>query len=508
MPPTGKAILFPSIVGRGSRSQDADPCATPVSAGEMRLLAVILLGAFGLRFATFLLFPSVYHPDELFQYLEQGHRMAFGYGVIPWEYRAGMRSWLLPGFLGSLMWATAYLGGGPAAYMAVIGAVLSLFSTVMVWLSWLWARRIAGAAGGIASAIVMATWFELVYFGSKPLTEALAATFLFAAAYLLCARRSHGYGALLAGGLLLGLTFALRLHLAPAILVVYLWACVGAPLRHWIVICLGGTIVVLAAGLLDWATLGLPFQSVWKNFYINIAEGRSDRYGVTPWYGYIGFFVQRWSGAIVPIGLLILLGARRIPIALVVPIVIVLSHSFIGHKELRFLLPAVPFLLLAASVGLVELATGLDRAWPRIGRRAMLSLVIAGWVATSLALSVGAGMRPSWRLNADHLRAFAAIRMRDDVCGVGLTGVNWYDTGGYVTLHRKLPMYFVPDRDNLRRNAGAFNVAVAPKAPGMEAYGFRQMQCFSKRVCLYERAGPCVSVPGQEINDILQAMDQ
>src|SRR3546814_15777794 len=39
---------------------------------------------------------SMHHPDEVIQYLEQAHRLVFGYGVIPWEYRYGMRQRLLP----------------------------------------------------------------------------------------------------------------------------------------------------------------------------------------------------------------------------------------------------------------------------------------------------------------------------------------------------------------------------------------------------------------------------
>ncbi len=35
-----------------------------------------------------------HHSDEFGQYLEQAHRLVFGYGLVPWEYRADMRSWL------------------------------------------------------------------------------------------------------------------------------------------------------------------------------------------------------------------------------------------------------------------------------------------------------------------------------------------------------------------------------------------------------------------------------
>ena len=60
-------------------------------------LVALLAFAFALRVGLAVAFPNLHHADELFQYLEQGHRMAFGYGVIPWEYRDGARSWMLPG---------------------------------------------------------------------------------------------------------------------------------------------------------------------------------------------------------------------------------------------------------------------------------------------------------------------------------------------------------------------------------------------------------------------------
>ena len=39
---------------------------------------------------------SAHAPDEIIQYLEQAHRIVFGYGVVPWEFREFIRSWLIP----------------------------------------------------------------------------------------------------------------------------------------------------------------------------------------------------------------------------------------------------------------------------------------------------------------------------------------------------------------------------------------------------------------------------
>src|SRR3954465_10825248 len=46
---------------------------------------------------------SVFWPDEIYQSIEPAHRVAFGYGLVSWEFRDGARSWLLPGLLSAVM---------------------------------------------------------------------------------------------------------------------------------------------------------------------------------------------------------------------------------------------------------------------------------------------------------------------------------------------------------------------------------------------------------------------
>ncbi len=45
----------------------------------------------------------ILYPDEIMQYLEQGHRLVFGNGVIYWEFFYGQRSWPLPGLIGGVL---------------------------------------------------------------------------------------------------------------------------------------------------------------------------------------------------------------------------------------------------------------------------------------------------------------------------------------------------------------------------------------------------------------------
>ena len=69
-----------------------------------RYLPHWLFIAFALRAYIALAGNFILHPDEILQYLEPAHRLVFGYGIISWEYYYGSRSWLVPGFVASILW--------------------------------------------------------------------------------------------------------------------------------------------------------------------------------------------------------------------------------------------------------------------------------------------------------------------------------------------------------------------------------------------------------------------
>ena len=86
-----------SAAGVGTRVQPAETAhRRPLIAAG--LLAVMLL-AVGLRLVPIIVVPSVNWGDEVFQAIEPAHRLVFGYGLVPWEFQLGMRSWLLPGIV-------------------------------------------------------------------------------------------------------------------------------------------------------------------------------------------------------------------------------------------------------------------------------------------------------------------------------------------------------------------------------------------------------------------------
>src|SRR5580693_7188614 len=82
-----------------------------------RTLLILLALAMLVRLAAIVAFPSLHHPDENFQLFEQAHRIAFGYGVVPWEFRDGIRSPVLPYVLAGLFRVGDKAFGGPEGYL-------------------------------------------------------------------------------------------------------------------------------------------------------------------------------------------------------------------------------------------------------------------------------------------------------------------------------------------------------------------------------------------------------
>src|SRR5580692_1917511 len=145
-----------------------------------RTLLILLGVALLVRLAAIAAFPSLHHPDENFQLFEQAHRIAFGYGVVPWEFRDGIRSPVLPYVLAALFRLSEPVVGGPEGYLLVARAALAALSLIAVAAVYRMGQR-TSQTHAVVAAVVAGTWVELGYFAGAPVTEAVATTFLVAA---------------------------------------------------------------------------------------------------------------------------------------------------------------------------------------------------------------------------------------------------------------------------------------------------------------------------------------
>lgn len=481
------------------------------------LLGTLLLLALLLRVGLALAFPNILWPDEIFQTQEPAHRLTFGNGIITWEFRDGIRSWVFPVVLAALMRLTAWMGDGSSGYLTGVTIFLCLLSLTTVLVAFLWGYQIGGLVAAVITAGFCSVWFELVYFAPKAFNETVAAHLLLPGVYLgVHGRAFQPRTRLFLAGCLCGLALALRIQLLLAVAFAVAYICRKDWRGRWLPIVAGILGPVLAFGVVDAFTWSYPFQSFWKSIWVNVVEGKSLLYGVSPWYGYLLFLIKSWSFAVVPITLLAIIGARRSPILAWLVIIIVLSHSVLAHKEYRFIYPALPMVIILAGLGTAELVSH----WrpQRLSQRGMVMAVLVSlvlWTSTSAVMASQFDTNKSfsmlwastetthWNSYSGNILAFQKLSRSETLCGVGLWGILWHETAGYTHLHRDVPVFLVEQDNDFDKLGASFNYLVANVPVPKQHQDYALQQCW-KSTCLYKRPGSCTQIKGYHLNQVLK----
>ncbi len=482
---------------------------------DVAALLAICAVAVTVRACVMLLLPSTAYPDETFQYLEQANRLIGGAGLVPWEYQVGARSWLLPGLIAAFMTLGKLFGPAPAASLAAVSVLLCVMSLGPVICGFLWGRRGAGLPGAVTAGLLNAVWFELVYFSIHVLAETFATPALVVGLYLVypgCGVRLPRR--LFAGAALMGLAVVIRPQLAPAVGIAAFAICGGHIRTHWPAILAGLALPVLLSGLLDWVTWGYPFQSLALSLYYNSILGVASYFSVSPLLAYFGWQWVYWGPFGITIAFCALYGGRRLPMLLLVAAAIFLVHSAIGHKEYRFISPALPLVMTLAGIGSVLAADWLATkvSGPAI-RRALVIAVPATWTVASVALAASPERAWFWLRDRGSVLAMRVIDADPKACGVAVLPASvWDRTAGYVHLRNGIALY---NADNLA-GSDAFNYVIsyqlhipAPDPPvDLSRFGFRQVQCWEnpqdrhaqlERICLWRRDGACAASTAQPL---------
>jgi phosphatidylinositol glycan class B len=475
-------------------------------------LPLILILGFALRIGVSLTQTHTLFLDETMQYFEQGHRLAFGSGVVSWEFADGTRSWLLPGLIALVMSATARISDDPMLYVGVVHALCVLLSMVVVVVGFRAGQRDGGRMGAIVTGGLCAIWYDLIYFAPGVMTEILAAHCAIAALYLgegeRSTRRVFWIGALF------GAAVCLRYQYAPALLVAVLWQYRRQP-RHWQWLFLGATSVLLPfSGVLDAITWGAAFQSIWLNFIMNSMQGIAAAIG-TQSPAYYSDYV---TISFMPLPLLLALaavGATRFPALAVAAAATLVTQSLLPHKEVRYV-----YLALAAAPILIGLgATQVIQRMPaRLGSRAM-TIGASGFLAVGAVLSLYLAttvLPQRWSFQRGMVHAFLAAHREPALCGLQVRDVRSWRSGGYTYLNRDVPLMFepyvpevwlpgvpVPLRYMVEREGGpvpqirspySHVIAEAAHPPA----GFDQVACFpgdarpgEPELCLFRRPTGC-----------------
>ena len=327
---------------------------------ENQLAIPLLIGGLLLGLVARLIFAfhddGLLWPDEYYQSLEPAHRAVFGYGWQAWEFLEGARHWTLPGFVALVMKVSSALGFD---YRVAVEVTFCVAGVATGWATWRLAR--AQEASPFAAAVAAVTFLLMgfaVYVAPRAMGETLSALPITLAFALLTrsARSARGVGTLVLPALLL--TLAVGLRLQNGLFCIGALAMLLSERRRKEAAALLALLFLgaLVYGAVDQLTWGAPFHSARQYLRFNLIEGRSSSFGTAPFFHYVQALVTTEGLTMIPVVALTASGARARPAVPLIALGFFLVHSFIPHKELRFLFPIIPLLCAQAALGLDRLA--------------------------------------------------------------------------------------------------------------------------------------------------------
>jgi hypothetical protein len=341
--------------------------------------------------------------------LSEAFRRARGLAYTPWD----IRNLFVPDVVvAPVVWLSRGVSTRTTIFLASLPFIA--LSSLTIWLVYRLALRWCDERAAIVAALLFATHWIPLSFGSTVYPRTLAAACVVAAA-LMVDRWPF------VAGVLIGVAFADRfseiVFLAPVLLIVtkHRQECLchigrsrecpvhaqagvaqtllSVPLMRALKVLLGVTVaILLTAGIYDWLTWDSPFSSAIKFAHLTLVEPDfSSRVKYqAPWW-YLANIVRWCSPALLPL----LWYARRSRAIwfIVVPLI---AFSAIKHKELRYLQVVIPFLCVAAAIGFSSLRNrriaialvAISIVWDLHGlrylaRKSQPSVMAAQWMASN-----------------------------------------------------------------------------------------------------------------------------
>ncbi|MBL8924432.1 MAG: hypothetical protein JNJ54_36625 [Myxococcaceae bacterium] len=434
------------------------------------LLALSLLSGAAVRVWLALTDLGVHWPDEVYQSLEPAHRLVYGRSVVAWEFVAGARNFFFPWLLAATLKVLSVLGlDGPSRYLPVLRVGLALSSMVTVAGVYRLSKALRSSLPAAVAATTALAWMSLaIYFAPRAASEVVtAAPVTWGLALLLGVPLGPTpRWKLVVGASLLGAAVLLRLHcglFAGGALVTLLVqrrfrdaAWVGAVLAGWAV----------AYGLIDLVTWGGFLHSALFYLRFNVLEGRAAEWGTAPTAFYTKHLVKSLGVHWVLLAVLGLLGLRRATPVVLLAAAFLLGHLALPHKELRFLVPMLPLLCVAAGAGLDQVRA----VRPLLGLGVLVTLLVTSALSFATFRSLTRRDLGQWDegsaydVGGPQSRLLVAASKQEDLCGLALLVGNRHDTFAFTALHRDVPFYGF---DAPPRDARHYNYVIA--AEGAEA---------------------------------------
>ena len=426
---------------------------------------------------------NIIHPDEIVQYTEQAHAQIFGYGLEPWEYRFGVRSWFLPTVISTILALIDQIGiSDPQIYINIVRLSASVVSCSLVWSCYQISKNCFpnSRLSPLIASLTAAFWIELIVYAPRATPEVLA-SYALSGAIALTTKYRPNQKELLASGILIGLTAGLRYQYLPPIVVLSILFAKrynSQQVAAFVMGILSSSVVITLSDTIRW---GNPLKPIVNNFRFNAVEGVSSTFGIEPWH----FYLEQLASssvylAALSIALIYPLSAwlfaktnenkqlvnslkhqnntltknqvieNRLILAAII-LSIIASHSAVPHKELRFTFAAIPIAICLISGASSKLLEIISKRFTKYSDSIPQTLRILS--TTSLIIFTAVLLSHGWPnsyliayyknllVSSEPLIVTKYLRSIDNMTSILRLDSSRGYAGGYYYLHRKSRLY-------------------------------------------------------------------
>jgi GPI mannosyltransferase 3 len=400
---------------------------------------VVILSIIGLLLRIWFSLTShhVYYPDEIFQSVEQGYRLVYGYGIIPWDVAYGLRSVWFAAFSAIPMYLLSFFHlTTPEIYLPATNIWFSWFSISLIPAVYLLSTYITRRKHEQFLATYAATiWYELVYFAPRALTESVSINLLslgFILPHIFPNFRWLGPALLM---------LASTLRPQYAILAIVIAYALYRQRFYTIKQAVGGGLLgMLPLAATDYMTQGIPLGSVINNVRLSFFSGASEVFGTHPLIWYFRTIIGTTGGLFILTFTTFRQGTYRHLSRIIVGLL--LLHSVISHKEYRFIYAAIPLILMVASTVLYRFFLKHNASKQRalyLSASLISVLSILGITHNLPGQSAAYQIPPLQR--DPYFSLFTHVRNDPTACGLMHDSRNWVYTGGYYSIGKPVPFY-------------------------------------------------------------------
>ncbi|AZV39307.1 glycosyltransferase family protein [Komagataeibacter xylinus] len=460
--------------------------------------------AFAVRILISVFFPASFRSDEIYQYFEPAFRLVSGHGVITWEWREGIRSWLVPGFIAALFKFSDALGlGFSLGFVRIVFAFFSLpLVGVSVWFGW----RVAKKQGAWLFGLGMALWPDIAYGGIRPLGEyfggnaIVTATILTVIAIENFKENDRSYFIFYLCGFLFGIGAIVRFQFAPAALFYFIFLFLKVGIKPFYRSILSFSLPIILLGFVDFETLGYPFQSIFKNYYFNSVLGVANNFGREPFLYFVTGYAKIWGflGFVILILCFVKNNYSYFPILM--SLFILIYHSLIAHKELSFVYPSIALIIFTSIYGLLYY----------IENRFKIKFINAVILEVAACLLLFYGSYENALIYKNYPLSLEHYASKQDMCGLAILDVwtkegnserisldpivSWADFGGYSYMKKNTPLYLFTDLSEVYKNKGSYSHIIAISSLDALYKDIKKIKCKGD-ICLYKVFDSCTQQP-------------